>query len=97
MDWDQGSAEPDWIKKDRLDSREEIRKWFSTLEGEAGEWEETYEVGQTIFRRGELADRVWFVKSGVIDEWRGDARLGVVNGGDLLGDVAPFGVQPAGA
>lgn len=95
MHWDHGVEEPDWVKKDRLDSRKEVEKWFSTLEGESGEWAETYEIGQTIFTRGELSDRVWFVKSGVIDEWRGDARLAVVNAGDLLGSVTPFGKAPA--
>jgi CRP-like cAMP-binding protein len=79
----------------RAESKRLIKSLFENLEG-PDIWIEQYDARQTVFRREETADRMWYVVSGVVEEWRGDARVSVLNAGDMLGDITHLAPQALG-
>ena len=92
-----GSRDNDQVQADYEGARELLSRHFSELDEKREDvWVETYEPKQVIFRRGEGTDRVWFIRRGIIDEWRGDVRLARLGAGDLLGNVMIYSPPPGG-
>ena len=83
------------VNEDYEQSRALMDRLFSTLDDQYDDvWVEKYVPRQVVFRRAEGRDRVWYIRKGVIDEWRGDARLCRLGPGDLLGNVTAFSPPP---
>lgn len=60
-----------------------------------------YEKGDVIFRQGDLGDKMFIIQSGAVEIFKSEGRsetfLGILEKGDLLGEMALFDGQPRSA
>ena len=56
-----------------------------------------YSPGQVIFKEGDAADRMYVVKDGEVEVRIGDQVVGVMQAGDLLGEMALVDTSPRSA
>jgi len=51
---------------------------------------ETFEAGEVVFRRGELADRLFVIARGCIELWDDERRIATLHDGDHFGEFDPL-------
>ena len=68
-----------------------------TLVEKAGCESETYDAGTVIFSIGDKGDRMYVVRSGVVDIERNGAVIATVNPGELFGELALIDGSPRSA